>query len=187
MEEIVTKPFVIIEKENVKYVFDSHWLMHYFLMSARFINPYTQRELNLIEVKRLSKLIPRSCVSVLMVTWDYSAEIRDALRASTSVLMDYEQRAGADLDNVMTIAEDESDIEDDYDNTFASSLSELREVYPHECYNFLLRCKMLVDNRQRNLTMGGFDTIVQKLDLQILAMRPFGGVIESRPGLCVWL
>jgi hypothetical protein len=186
-EEIVNRPFFLIEKENVKYIFDSHWIARYFVISANFTNPYTQRALNIIEVKRLSKLIPASCRAMLMLTWSHSSAICDAVRASSSIIMDYEQRAGEDLDGVLCLAEDESDVEDEYDNSFGVSLVEMLECFPNECYKFLLRCKMLVEQRQRNLTDGGFETIVGKINTEILKMHPSRGCPDSRPGLCVWL
>lgn len=60
LEKIKVSPFRLIENNNHAYRFHPSHLAQYFMKEGKFINPYTRRELNEVELKRLDKTL-RNC------------------------------------------------------------------------------------------------------------------------------
>ena len=59
MEPINGEPFYLVEETNHVYQFNPLTLANYYLKEGNFVNPYTRRPLNPIELKRLDKTIKK--------------------------------------------------------------------------------------------------------------------------------
>lgn len=57
LEPIEVEPFYLIEDSGHVYQFDPYTLANYFLKEGNFINPYTRRPLNSIEIGRLDRMV----------------------------------------------------------------------------------------------------------------------------------
>jgi len=57
LEDITVCPFCLVEDTGHVYQFHPLHLARYFLQEGNFINPYTRKPLNLIELRRLDKMV----------------------------------------------------------------------------------------------------------------------------------
>ena len=57
LEPITVCPFCLVEETGHMYQFHPMSLAQYFLQEGNFINPYTRKPLNVIELKRLDKMV----------------------------------------------------------------------------------------------------------------------------------